>query len=282
MHEDNDKTVVCKIVPDEEMPYLVTDTKVDKYGVTHPVGVRERCDLITNPLAIVNRTIPMVMFEGSISFILDRARKHAATLETQEEQKEFLFDIIRLLNPIECEEYEKIYEGLSDYKKRKFIEDCISLNPDGTLRTDNGLYIRWELFNEEWNLRDAIIKVYEKYGDIIKPYHIFVPKPKWDKDVYIGSDYVGYQYIMMLKQSGEKGFSVRSSGAISDEGLPDKTNSLKAGKSWASNKPIRFGEYEISKITVVHIKLLELRGCSILNITNLDTNIYRSHVMMAV
>lgn len=240
--EDIDKTVVCSIWPDEDMPYLTTEATRDEYGVLHAKGVRERVDLITNPLAIINRTIPMVMYEGSISFILDRTRKHALTLGSIEEQKEFMFNILRILNPVQTAQLEDTYNGLSDYAKRKFIEDCISVDRSGLLITGNGLYMRWEPFNEEWSLRDAILEIYDKYGDIIKPYHIFVPKPKWGRDIYIGDDCVGYQYIMMLKQSGEKGFSVRSAGAISDESLPEKSHSVKISREWHSSKPIRFGE----------------------------------------
>ena len=232
------------------MPYLTTEMTTDQYGVKHAKGVRERVDLITNPLAIINRTIPMVMYEGSVTFILDRARKHAATLDTIEEQKEFMFDILRILNPKQTKDLEDIYDGLSDYQKKHFIQDCISVDRNGLLITNNGLYSRWEPFNEEWSLRDSILEIYEKYGDIIKPYHIFAPKPKWGRDIWIGDDYVGYQYIMMLKQSGEKGFSVRSSGAIGDESLPEKSNSNKTGRDWKSTKPIRFGELTF----LVHVK----------------------------
>lgn len=233
------------------MPYLTTETYTDEYGVVHPKGVRERVELITNPLAIINRTIPMVMIEGSVTFIADRARKYAATLETLEEQKEFLFDIINILNPKQGKDVEELYNRLSPKEQRKFIDDTISIDRDGKLITNNGLYIRWDAFNEEHKLRDAILKIYEKYGDIIKPYDIFVPKPKWGRDIYVGKDYVGYQYIMMLKQSGEKGFSVRSAGSISDESLPEKSNSNKVGKSWHSSKPIRFGEYESPNFLVI-------------------------------
>lgn len=245
------KTVVCSIWPDEEMPYLTTDVTYDEHNVAHPKGVVERVDLVTNPLAIINRTIPMVMTEGSTTFQLDRARKHAATLETQDEQKEFLFDVLSILNPKQGKEVEELYDSLSDRDKKKFIEDCISINRDGTLMTNNGMYLRWEAFNTDFSLRDQIIKVYEKYGDIMKPYHIFVPKPKWGRDIYIGQDYVGYQYIMMLKQSGEKGFSVRSAGAISDESLPEKSHDNKIGKLWHSEKPIRFGEYETPNFLII-------------------------------
>lgn len=232
------KTVVCRILPDDEMPYLVEKVTTDEYGVNHPVGVRERVDLITNPLAIINRTIPMVMFEGSVTFIMDRIRKHAATLSSMKEQKDLIFDVISILNPKQGKELEDIFNGLSDYKKKKFIEDCISLNYDGTLRTDNGMYIRWEAFNKDWILRDSILKVYEKYGDILHPYYIFQPKKDWGRDIPLGRDCIGYQYIMLLKQSGEKGFSVRSSGAISDESLPEKSGDNKSGRAPWSSKPI--------------------------------------------
>ena len=131
-----------------------------------------------------------------------------------------------------------IYDGLSDYGKANFIKDCISVDRDGLLITNNGLYVRWEAFNEHGSLRDNIVAVYEKYGDIIKPYHIFVPKPKWGRDIYIGDDCVGYQTMLVLKQSGEKGFSVRSAGAISDEALPMKSNGSRLGLEPFSTKPI--------------------------------------------
>ena len=239
------------------MPYLVTEMKTDEYGVKHPVGPRERVDLITNPLAIINRTIPMVMFEGSVTFILDKTRKHAATLGTREEKKEFIFDVLRMLNPRQTDELEVVYSGLSEHLKDKFIEDCISIDRNGLLKTNNGLYVRWEAFNQEGSLRDNIIKVYEKYPDIMAPYHIFMPKPKWGRDIHIGDDCVGYQMIMDLKQSGEKGFSVRSAGAISDEGLPEKSNGNRTSSESHSSKPIRFGELSNKQVnTHAHLKLL--------------------------
>ena len=236
------KTVVCSIWPDEEMPYLCDEVYKDENGITHSKGPIERVELITNPLAIINRTIPMVLYEGSITFILDRTRKYEATLETLEEKKNFIFDILRRFHEKSTNDLEKIYDGLSPREKKEFIEDCISLNPDGTLKTNNGLYVKWEAFNEDICLRDIISDIlYKDYPDIMKPYHIFMPKPKWGRDIYIGTENIGYQYIMLLKQSGEKGFSVRSAGAISDESLPEKSHDNKIGKLWHSEKPIRFG-----------------------------------------
>lgn len=238
------KTVICQVLADDEMPYLTTEMKKDQYGVEQPVGVREIVDMITNPLAPMNRTIPMIPKEGSVTFILDKARKYANEMDDYNQQHDFIFDIIRLLNPKMYSELEELWNGFDDREKKKFMKECISIAPDGRLMTTNGTYLRAELFDEEINLRDGIVAVYEKYGDILKPYHIFVPKPKWGRDIYIGDDCIGYQYMLVLKQSGEKGFSVRSAGSISDESLPEKDHRNKIGRSRRSSKPIRFGEYE--------------------------------------
>jgi hypothetical protein len=65
-----------------------------------------------------------------------------------------------------------------------------------------------------------------------------MPKKKWGRDIPLGRDCVGYQYILLLKQSGEKGFSVRSSGAISDESLPEKSSDNKSSRAPWSSKPM--------------------------------------------
>ncbi len=235
------KTVVSSIWPDEEMPYLASSCYRDESGVVHPKGPIERVELITNPLAIINRTIPMALFESSVTFITDKTRKHMATLETLDEKKDFMFSVIGLLNSKQSKELQDLYETLSDREKRKFVESAIN----------DGIYIRWEAFDESMNLRDSIIKVYETYPDIMRPYEIFIPKPKWGRDIHVGSDYIGYQYMLMLKQSGERGFSARSAGSISDESLPEKSHDNKIGKHWASDNAVRFGEYELSNFMII-------------------------------
>ena len=239
------KTVICSIWPDEEMPYLTNDAYQDEFGVVHPRGPQERVELITNPLAIINRTIPMALFEPSVTFVLDKTRNHIKKLRDEKvdikEIENFLFDIMSIFNARQAKDVQDLYYGLSDKKRDKFITSCI----------EDGIYIRWEAFNAEINLRDSLIKIYEKYEDIIKPYNIFIPKPKWGRDIYIGKDCIGYQYILLLKQSGERGFSARSAGAISDESLPEKSHENKIGKHWCSETPIRFGEYETPNFLVI-------------------------------
>ena len=221
------------MVPDNEMPYLTQSTYTDEYGVVHPEGPIERVDVLQNPLSIYNRSIPLALIEPSITFILDKTRKHAATLPF-EEARDFIFDIIRMLNPYEAKELKHLYDPLAERKKKEFIDNCISLDENELLITSKGIYIRWEAFDATHLLRDAICEIYDKYGDVILPYHIFTPKPNWGRDIYIGTGHVGYMYMYKLKQNGDSGFSVRSAGAISDESLPEKSNDNKTGKSWHS------------------------------------------------
>lgn len=222
------KGVTSTILPDDEMPFMTTETEIDELGVVHPKGERERVEIITNPLAIINRTIPMALFESSVTFITDRIRKHIKTLNSDEEKIKIVIDIIKTLNSDQGAEVERVYNSLSKYEQKKFIQSCI----------DDGIFIRWEAFSSTDYLRDRIIKVYEKYGDLLKPYHIFTPKKKWGRDIYIGEGHIGFQYILLLKQCGESGFSIRSTGAISDESLPEKSHENKIGKLWHSESPI--------------------------------------------
>ena len=248
------------------MPYLTTDTWTDEHGIVHPKGEVERVELITNPLAIVNRTIPMALYEPSITFVLDKARKYMKKLWDEiesnsndkkinindlKEIEEFLFGLMSILNPKQTKHLKKLYKSLSERNKREFVKDSISINDQGLINTNNGIYVQWEAFSEDINLRDALIEIYEKYENIIEPYNIFMPKPKWGRDIYLGKDCVGYQYILLLKQSGERGFSVRSAGAINDESLPEKSHDNKIGKHWSSETPIRFGEYETPNFQII-------------------------------
>ena len=236
------KSVSSKIVPDNEMPYITSESYTDEYGVVHAKGEKIPIEVITNPLAIVNRTIPMALFEACMTFILERTREYMDLLDDIDDKKEIMFKVMDIFNHEQARENRKLYKSLSDREKKMFIKSAI----------EDGIFIQVNAFDEDIILRDAIIEIYEKFGDIIKPYNLFVPKPKWGRDIFIGQFHVGYQYILLLKQSGEKGFSVRSAGAISDEGLPEKSNENKIGKLWHSETALRFGEYETPTCTKVY------------------------------
>jgi hypothetical protein len=170
----------------------------------------------------------MALDEASITFILERVRQYMATLDNIEDKKKIMFSIMKILNPEQAKNTEELYNTLTEREQREFIKSAIK----------DGIFIQIKAFDDEVIIRDAIIEIYTKFGDIIQPYNLFVPKPNWGRDIFVGKYHIGYQYIMLLKQSGEKGFSVRSAGAISDESLPEKSNENKIGKLWHSETPI--------------------------------------------
>ena len=229
------KTVTSQTWPDEEMPYTTTESWTDEYGRVHPSGEKRRLELISNPLAIINRTIPMALYEPSMTFILDRTREYLKTLTSREEQINTLFGVIRPFNPKYADDMLDVYNKLTDRQQAKYIEDAIY----------KWSGIKIDSFDPTVSLRDAEIEVYEKYGHFLQPYKLFIPKPQWGRDLYVGDYQIGYQYILLLKQSGEKGFSVRSAGAISDESLPEKGNDSKTGRLWHSETPIFLDNYNV-------------------------------------
>jgi hypothetical protein len=229
-----DKCIVSQIWKDEDMPYVTDKCRIDEFGVKHPVGTLKRVDKIANPLAIVNRTIPMAFFEASITFILEKMRTYIGTMESQSEQFETIMAVVKVFNPKSVKEMRHLYMNMTTREQKDFVQSCI----------DVGIYVKYLAFDDTINCRDAIIKAYETWPDVLVPYHVFMPKPEWGRDIHIGEHHVGWQYTYLLKQSGERGFSSRSAGAISDESLPEKSNEKKIGKHPHSDTPIRFGEYE--------------------------------------
>lgn len=230
------KTVVSTIWKDEDMPYIVDEVVEDKYGVKHAVGEKKRIDLMTNPLAIINRTIAAALYENSITFITDRIRNKLNEMTNQTERENLLFDVLSIFNKKQSKRILKEYNKLSEKNKERFFKECV----------DRGIFVQKQPFDpDDQNIRDSCIELYKKYPDILQPYHLFIPKRNWGRDIHIGQYNIGYQYILLLKQDGEKGFSSRSAGSISDEGLPEKSNESKIGRAHSSSTPIRFGEYEL-------------------------------------
>lgn len=223
------KTVASSIWPDEDMPFTSTEVKVDEYGVSHPVGETRPVDIITNPLAIINRTIAASLYENSITFITDKIREKLSTLSDLDSKEELFFDMLEIFNKKQCKNIKKEYRKLNDKKKEKFFTSCI----------EDGIFIQKQPFDEkEENIRDSCVELYDKYPDILEPYHLFIPKRNWGRDIHIGQYHIGYQYMLKLKQDGEKGFSARSAGSISDESLPEKSNENKIAKLWHSQTPM--------------------------------------------
>ena len=61
---------------------------------------------------------------------------------------------------------------------------------------------------------------------------------------------VGDEYIIRLKQTAKKNFSVRSTGYLSQKGLPDKSNKSKHNQQLYSTTPIKIGRDENNNLSI--------------------------------
>jgi hypothetical protein len=211
--------VISKIVPDDEMPFIETNGKI------------KRTELVLNSLGVVNRLNSWQLYQVSINFICNKVAEKIETLKTNKEKEKLLFDIVKRFNTTQQKELKKYYDGLSKSKKEIFFKDII----------DNGIYIHipplWE--KEREVLFDRINQIYKDYA-WIKPYEVFVNK--FGRKIKMLNDLVvAEKYLIKMKQTSKKGFSARSTGSISKQGLPSKSSKAKNNLEIYSKTPIRLG-----------------------------------------
>ena len=211
------KSVVSKVVPDEDMPY--TDTG-------------KRVDVILSLLAIINRTTGFVPHELYSTFILDRTRERMLEMKKLEDKEKLLFQIVKDFSQIQYDSMYAHYKTLNKKEKEEYIEDCIY----------EGIHV-WEMpIWEESPIFYRLYAMYKKY-DWLKPYKIY--QKKWGR-VYetLTPMIVGEMYMIRLKQTSERGFSARNEGAVNQKGLPERSYKNRNNTEVASDSAIRSGEFE--------------------------------------
>lgn len=198
----------------------------------------ERVECILNALGVVNRLNSAQIFEISINFICSRVVEKIKTMTTLKEKEKLLFDIIKRFNPDQCKKLKEYYSDLKLKDKREFFQSVI----------DDGIYIHQHVFWEGEYIFDIIRKIYEDY-DWIKPVDAYINK--WGRKIKIMKPVIiGDLYMIKLKQSSKKGFSARSTGAISRKGVPEKSIRNKIHQDLYSSTPIRIGDQENTNATI--------------------------------
>lgn len=211
------KGIVSIICPDDEMPYLETG---------------ERIDVIFNSLGVINRLNSQQLFEQSITFICNRTRERIAQMDSLPDKTELLLRIVWHFNKRQSEEMKIYIKSLSLKKKVEFFEDVVN----------NGIYIHNPPLWEAEPLFDRLKAIYEEF-DWLEPYDVYINR--FGRKIKILKKLiVGDMYILKLKQTSKKGFSVRSTGGLSKKGLPEKTNKAKTHQELYSKTPIRIGDQE--------------------------------------
>ena len=219
------KSVLSKIVPDEEMPILENGRRID---------------LIYNALGVINRLNPAQLFEISINFIADNIISEMQKYKTLAPREKLLWTFMKYFD--ERGEYTKLkkyYNSLNTEGKKDFFDNIYT----------NGIYVNLPpISSSDTCLFDIISKLYEEFP-WIKPYNCYIYK--WGRKIKLMNPLVvGEQYIIRLKQTAKKNFSARSTGYLSQKGLPDKSNKAKHNQQLYSTTPIKIGRDENNNLGI--------------------------------
>ena len=221
------KCVISEIRPDDQMPYYYDDC-----------GNKVVVDLLFNVLAIINRTTAFPIYEITINFICNKIRDQMKMKKTRKEREELLFGIINDFNPEQHDRMKEVYDKLSEADKDDYINDAMN----------NRIYIHQKPMWEHEPIFYRFLKIFKKY-DFLKPYDVYINK--FGRQIkMLNPMYCGEMYILKLKQTSRKGFSVRSTGSVNTKGLPERSYRNKNFTELRSSTPIRFGEFETLNFSI--------------------------------
>ena len=217
------KSVISEIREDDDMPFTEDGVRVD---------------LLLNLLAIINRTTSMPLFELAITSISRQIQKRMSTLPSFEEKRDLLLEYLTLFNQYEAKSYKKEFKSLSREDQEKWIEDTI----------EHGIYLYQPPLHEDEAIFHRINRILQRF-DFIHPDKIYVKK--WGQMFRtLNDNWIGDMYILKLKQSDRRGFSVRSTGAVDIKGLPTRSHKNKNHLEQTSTSAIRFGEFETLNLSI--------------------------------
>lgn len=184
-------------------------------------------DAIFNPLAIVNREIPAVLFEHELNFCTDCIIEKLDKRKPKKAFGEFV-DYIRMVNEQQAHFLE---EFVSEPEYSDFLDEI----------SEHGFPIHQPPFFDNINF-EKLSEIYGRY-EFIEPYKItYSSRPLIVADLY----------MLRLKHLNFNKFSTRSARNVSLKEVPIKSNTdYKMYKSLYSTNPVRFGEQEVLNLMLV-------------------------------
>lgn len=212
------KCVVSKVLPNWQMPF-------DADG--------KRVDVELSIFAINNRTTGFVPHELYITWCMECCFDEMKKFNTIKEQADLFFDVLTILNEKQGKSMRKTFDMLKEKSQRAYLDSVMA-----------GKYTVFHesLDTEEDPIFFKLRKVREKYT-WLEPKRLY--RYKFGQIYPTMCSYrVGSMYYFPLKQTDNKGFSARNTGAVNMKGLPERSYKNKRNEASYSDTPIRFGEYE--------------------------------------
>lgn len=183
------------------------------------------------------------MCEVEINFISERIQNRLKTLKTLKEKEELIFQFLSLVNDMECQFFHNMYNKydytetingkkfrfLSPGAKEAFIQDV----------EEHGFYL--VRAPHKPILYDEIKRIYDTF-DWIKPVDLYINLFGIKNRKMMRKGVVGFEYMLVLKQTSRKNFSARSTYRINRANLPAKDTAKKTNKSSYARTPVRLSE----------------------------------------
>ena len=198
------------------------------------------CKNIVHARANVN---PAQLCEVEINFIAERIQNRLKTLKTLKEKEALVFQFLSLVNDTECQFFHNMYNKydytetingkkfrfLSPGAKEAFIQDV----------EEHGFYL--VRAPHKPILYDEIKRIYDTF-DWIKPVDLYINLFGIKNRKMMRKGVVGFEYMLVLKQTSRKNFSARSTYRINRANLPAKDTAKKTNKSSYARTPVRLSE----------------------------------------
>lgn len=211
------KSVVAEVRPDYLMPFT-------------PDG--RHVDVVLNQPAVTNRTTAFVPHEMHINWYLGCVSREMKKQTSLKMKETLLFDAIKRLNKNQYDQMYPKYQSLSKEKKEEYIQSCI----------DVGIFTHQDMIEEDESIFYKLMRIEEEVP-YLKADDLYIYR--WGHVYRMNQQYyMGKMYFFPLKQTDQRGFSVRATGAINMKGLPERSYKNKRNEAAFSDTAIRFGEYE--------------------------------------
>jgi len=218
------KGVISMILKDSEMP-------TNEYG--------EHAELILNPFGVIGRENIAQLYEQELNFMGDQVLRQTKSMDSLKDKFNHIMKFYKLVNK---EQYEFIKKTVTtNGDKEQFIEESY----------EHGLYIHQPPFFGNITV-EGMSDVYKEFG--FEPYHCTIGGKEIEKPLVIGN-----LYYLRLKHDPSTKLSARSSGDLSLNNIPSKSNSFKYHTALFSRTPVRCGEMEFNSLLLTQNMPLVMR-----------------------
>lgn len=217
------KSVIAQVRKKEDMPYYIDRV----------TGEKKHAMLLLSILSIINRTTGGPIFEMFTNFCSRKIGEEMQLLKTQKERETLLWEYVGMFNPEQRVKMKRVYDKLPKKDKEDYLNYC--------------MFTKILLHQKPaWDIEDPIFYRLSRIADkfpFIQREKIYIDQ--WDREIEcLNPGIIANMYILMLKQTSKKGFSVRGAEAINSKELPERSYKSKKFLEKYSSTAIRFGEHE--------------------------------------